>query len=99
MHGWIYGVLVRYGNYVDQVTFIVKSDLIPFNVLGPVGGSGGVSNGIIISRRDKGVLWTCWNRYSSTWFQGETAHITGMQYAMKHKQCIQTNNNKLHKYL
>lgn len=39
---------------MDQVTFTVKSDLIPFGVLGPVGGSEGVSNGIILAAEIKG---------------------------------------------
>ena len=38
-HEQFFGAVVRYGKYVDQITFISKSASVPFNVVGPFGES------------------------------------------------------------
>ena len=35
----LFGAVVRYGEYVDQITFISGSASVPFNVVGPFGES------------------------------------------------------------
>lgn len=52
-----FGAVVRYGEYVDQVTFISESASVPFNVLGPFGESTRralLKNGAIFAAEIKG---------------------------------------------